>query len=101
MQIKNKIVFITFITLTFFSSILNVFADEFDISAEEILFDKSNNIITGIGSVEALDSEGKVIKADKIIYKKAEEFLIAEGAVEIIDKEGNIFKTDKATYDKP
>ncbi len=101
MQIKNKIVFITFITLTFFSSILNVFADEFDISAEEILFDKSNNIITGKGSVEALDSEGKVIKADKIIYKKAEEFLIAEGSVEIIDKEGNIFKTDKATYDKP
>ena len=101
MQIKNKIVFTTFIILTFFSSILNVFADEFDISAEEILFDKSNNIITGKGSVEALDSEGKVIKADKIIYKKAEEFLIAEGSVEIIDKEGNIFKTDKATYDKP
>ena len=33
---------------------------------------KTNNIVIGIGSVEAKDSSGKTINADKIIYKKNE-----------------------------
>ena len=101
MQIKNKlfIFFIKFFSIIFIN--VNSYAEEFNISAEEITIDKENNIVTGIGGVEAVDSEGKTINADKIIYKKNDEFLIAEGSVKIFDIENNMFTTDKATYDKP
>ena len=81
MQIKNKIFFILFniFSLVFLNA--NIYAEEFNISAEEITIDKTNNIVIGIGSVEAKDSSGKTINADKIIYKKNEEYLTAEGSV--------------------
>ena len=100
MQIKNKVFFIL---LNIFSLIFlnaNIYAEEFNISAEEITIDKANNIVIGIGSVEAKDSSGKTINADKMIYKKNEEFLTAEGSVKIYDTDNNILKTDKATFDK-
>ena len=64
MQIKNKIFLIItlFLSTILFTQTIN--ADEFDISATEILIDKDKDILTGIGSVEAIDSEGKIIKAD-------------------------------------
>jgi len=98
MQIKNKIILYFFII--FFSSNLVIKADEFNISAKEITFDKNNNVITGKGEVEVTDKDGKVIKSDKVIYKKENEFLTVEGSVEFFDTLGNILKTDKATYDK-
>ena len=100
MQIKNKIILIISCILSLFIFYSNLHAEEFDISAVEITIDKKNNIIIGKGDVEAVDSEGKLIKADKITYEKSKEFLLAEGSVEIIDIEGNILKSDKATYDK-
>ena len=95
MQIKNKlfIFFIKFFSIIFLN--VNSYAEEFNISAEEITIDKENNIVTGIGGVEAVDSEGKTINADKIIYKKNDEFLIAEGSVKIFDIENNMFTTDQ------
>ena len=101
MQIKNKInlAFTCFFSLFLFN--LNVYAQEFNISALEISVDKKNNIITGTGSVEATDKEGNIIKSDNVTYKQSSEFLTAEGNVQIIDKNGNIVKTDKATFDKP
>ena len=100
MQIKNKIFLIItlFLSTILFTQTIN--ADEFDISATEILIDKDKDILTGIGSVEAIDSEGKIIKADKIIYYKSKEYLEAEGSVIISDSNGNILTTDKASYDK-
>jgi len=100
MQIKNKkkILFISILSLFFFNVNLN--AEEFNITAKEILLDKDNEILIGTGSVNALDSEGKSITADKITYKKKEEFLLAEGNVKISDIEGNVLITNKATYDK-
>ncbi len=79
---------------------VNLNAEEFNITAKEVLVDKENEILIGIGSVIAVDSEGKVIKADKITYEKLREFLLAEGRVKITDIEGNILTTDRATYDK-
>ena len=96
MQIKNKI--IIFFLLYFFTLGLN--AEEFDISATEITFDKSNNIVMGKGSVKIVDQEGKIFKSDYVIYDKSKEFLTIEGSVEVFDIEGNILKTNKATYDK-
>ena len=100
MQTKNKIVLIS---ICFFSLIvfgLNLNAEEFNISAIEISVDKANDIIIGRGSVEVIDSEGRIIKGDKATYEKSKELLLVEGSVEIFDTKGNILKTDKATYDK-
>ena len=100
MQIKNKKNHIVICLLSFFLFISNLNAEEFDIIAKEIVIDKENEIIVAKGSVQAKDSEGKLIYADKITYEKSREFLLAEGKVKITDNEGNILKTDKATYDK-
>ena len=101
MQIKNKIFFIFLSAFYFIFLNIIAHAEEFNISAKEITIDKVNNIVIGLGTVEAKDSDGKTIKADKITYKKNDEFLIAEGSVNIFDSDNNILKTDKATFDKP
>jgi len=100
MQIKNKknLIIICLLNLLLFNS--NISAEEFNISAKEILIDKVNEIVVGKGSVIAHDSEGKFIYADKITYEKSKELLLAEGRIKIVDNEGNILKTSKATYDK-
>ena len=100
MQIKNKMIkiFILIIGISLFCT--NIYSDEFNITALEISVDKKNNTIVGTGSVEAIDSQGRIIKADKITYERSKEFLLAEGSVIINDKIGNILTTNKATYDK-
>ena len=100
MQIKNNIktLFILFVSLLVLN--INLYAEEFNITAKEILIDKENNSLIGKGTVEAIDSDGNIITADKITYKKLEEFLLAEGNVKIINKEGSILLSKKATYDK-
>jgi LPS-assembly protein len=97
MQIKNKIIILT---LILFLQNHNLLAEEFNISASEISFDKENNILFGKGSVEVSDDEGKIIKSDKVTYTKDKEYLLLEGTVSFLDLEGNIIRTDKATYDK-
>ena len=98
MQTKNKFLFLYLLILILCS--YKISAAEFNITAQEISIDKENEIITGIGSVKAVDSEGKEIHADKIIYEQKKEFLSAEGNVKILDIEGNLLNTNKATYDK-
>ena len=89
MQIKNRKSFLFSFFLSFFIFNLNLNAEEFDISAKEILIDKENKIIIGKGSVVAIDSDGKRIDSNKIIYEKSREFLLAEGEVKITDINGN------------
>ena len=100
MQIKNKIFIIIYIIfhLSLFPSIVH--ADEFDISAKEISFDKENNIVSGVGDVKVTDSKGRIINAQKVTYEKSKEFLTVEGSVNFFDNDGNLINTDKATYDK-
>ena len=98
MLIKNKI--IIYVLLFLFSLNFNLSAEEFNISATEITFDKAKDIIVGTGSVEVTDKEGKLIKADKVIYEKSKEFITAEGSVKILDTLGTVLRSDKATYDK-
>ena len=101
MQTKSKILKICLFLFTFvvFSSIL--IAEEFDISAVEIEINAKDNIVIGKGSVEASDTNGRIIYADKITYKKSKELIIAEGSVKILDTVGNILTSNKAIYDKP
>ena len=100
MQTKNKKNLLVSFFLIFFIFNFNLSAEEFNITAKEILIDKENEILVGEGSVKAVDSEGKIISADKITYKKSREFLLAEGRVKVTDIEGNIIITNRATYDK-
>ena len=100
MLIKNKLTLIIFLIFQLCIFASKAYADEFDISATEIIVDKEKNLIIGSGNVKAKDSEGKLIKANKITYERSNEFLKVEDSVEIIDENGNILKTDKATYDK-
>ena len=94
-KIKKIIIFVILFTFSF-----NLNAEEFDIKAKEILIDKEKEILTGIGSVVAVDSEGRIITANKITYQKSKEFLRAEGNVKITDIEKNTITSDIATYDK-
>ena len=100
MLVKNKIIILIIFFLNLFILCSNLYAEEFDITAEEILIDKENEILVGKGTVKAEDSEGRLIIADKITYEKSKEFLLAEGKVKISDISGNILETEKATYDK-
>jgi len=100
MQTKNRKKKIIIYFLSFFLFIVNLEADEFDITAEEIVIDKENKIIIGKKTVQVKDSEGKLINADKVTYNQSKEFLVAEGNVKVTDIEGNILKADKITYDK-
>ena len=98
MQIKNNIVFIIILGLFFVAS--KTIAEEFNLSAVEVVVDTKDNSVIGKGSVVVKDQEGRVIKADKAVYKKSEELLIAEGSVKVFDIDGNIIQTDKVIYDK-
>jgi len=98
MQIKNKLLILFFIILCVHGSNLN--ADEFNITAKEIFIDKENEILRAEGSVESVDTSGRIIRSDKIIYEKKREFLISQGNVEILDLDGNVLKTDKAIDNK-
>ena len=100
MRTKNRKNLLIIFFLIFFVFNFDLSAEEFNITANEILIDKENEILVGEGSVKAVDSEGKVISADKITYKKLRKFLLAEGRVKITNIEGNILTTDRATYDK-
>ena len=100
MRTKNRKNLLIIFFLIFFVFNFDLSAEEFNITANEILIDKENEILIGEGSVKAVDSEGTVISADKITYKKSTEFLLAEGRVKVTDIEGNILTTDRATYDK-
>ena len=100
MQTKNRKNLLIIFFLFFFTFNLDLNAEEFNITAKEVLIDKENEILLGKGSVRAEDSEGKIINADKITYEKSREYLLAEGKVKITDIEGNILTADRASYDK-
>ena len=83
MQTKNKKNYLIIYFLIFFVFSISLSAEEFNITAKEVLIDKENEILIGKGSVKAIDTQGKVINADKITYEKSKEFLLAEGEVKI------------------
>ena len=100
MQIKSRKKLFLIFLVSLMSLKMTVNAEEFNITAKEIVIDKENEILIGKESVKAVDSEGKIIKADKITYEKSKEFILAEGNVKIADIDGNILITNKASYDK-
>jgi len=100
MRTKNKLIFIITFFLSFLFTFSALHADEFDLSAKEVIVDSEKNVVFGKGAVEVTDKEGKVFIAEKVTYKKSEEFIEAEISVQFSDIEGNVIKSDKITYDK-
>ena len=100
MLIKNKFISLIITLISLLALYSHLHAEEFNISAKEISFDKNNNILIGKDSVEVVDKQGKYMKADKVVYEKSKEFLTLEGSVEVFNSNGNILTTNKATYDK-
>ena len=100
MQIKNKKKIPLIIFLILFALFTNAKAEEFNLTAKEILIDKDKEVLTGMGSVVAIDNDGNKINADKIIYNKSTESLIAEGNVRITDNFSNTVIAEKANFDK-
>ena len=95
MQTRSKIIILIIVFLSFFALNINSNAEEFNITAKEILIDKQNETITGTGDVQATDSKGRIIIANKIVYEKSKEYILAVGNVKIIDIQGNILSSDK------
>ena len=58
MRTKNRMNFTVIFFLIFFAFNFNLNAEEFNITAKEVLIDKENEILVGEGSVIAEDSEG-------------------------------------------
>ena len=87
MQIKNKKNPIVICLICLFLFITNLSAEEFDITAEEIVINKDNKSIVGKGSVKVQDSTGKVIYGDKVVYEREREFVLIEGNVKITDNQ--------------
>ena len=79
---KKPLFILLFISLFLFGK--NLYADEFNIKAKEILVEKDKEILTAMGSVEATDTEGKIILADKIRNQ------LKELGIELIDKPNGV-----------
>ena len=92
MLIKNKIYkLISFLLISFLFN-LNLYAEEFNITAKEIKIDKENETLIAEGLVEAVDSQGTIITSNKITYTKSKEFILAEGNVNIEDVDDSLLK---------
>ena len=59
MLTKNNLYILGLLLLGLIAFNVNLHADEFDISASEIIIDKENNTIVGKGSVEVVDKESR------------------------------------------
>ena len=70
MLIKNKIIFIITLILNCFLFNFNVFAEELDITASEITFQKDEQIMIAEGSVIIIDSDGNKVSTEKAEYDK-------------------------------
>jgi len=100
MQNKSNIILIIIFFLNHFFLNLTSYAEEFNISAKEISFDKEKNTVIAKGSVKVVDETGNIILSNKAVYEKSKEFLYAEGSVKVIGIEGNVLTTEVVTYDQ-
>ena len=73
MQIKNKFILLSLIFLFF---CYNLNAEEFNISAKEMVIDKNSEILKASGNVKVTDMQGRIINATKATYEKNKEFLL-------------------------
>ena len=90
---KFKATYLCLIFLSFFKN--NLYSNEINLKAKEILTFEEGDIIIGKNEVEAKINGEFEIYADKITYNKIENKLVAEGNVSSIDLINNIELTSQ------
>ena len=88
------------IFIIYFFFTLNVFSDEFNISAIEVNYLKDDNKIIAIGEVVANDNAGIIIYSDKATYLQNEKIIIAEGSVQAVNENNTKIFADKIIFNK-
>ncbi len=63
--------------------------DKLVIEADELIYDKDNNTVTAVGSVQ-LFYQGRVLQADRVIYNRATKRVYAEGHAKMTDEHGDV-----------
>ena len=98
---QNRIIFILFLGLFFFKSIISSAQqkDIYNFSADKLTYSQDNNIIEAIGNVVAKNQEGKQISADKIIYNKSNQLLKTFGNSKFSDTKNRTLTAENFEYD--
>jgi len=99
MLIKNKIIFIIILILNCFLFNFNIFAEELDITASEITFEKDEQMMIAEGSVVIIDSEGNKVATEKAEYDKIKDQVTTYEKSKVILKNGYEITSDKVLYD--
>ena len=99
MLIKNKIILSI---ISIFISLLCAFyvaAEELDISASEVIFEKDKKLMIATGSVIIIDSQGNKIKTEKAKYDKIKNEVTTYNKTQISFKNGYEITSSKIIYD--
>ena len=99
MLIRNKFSIILILIISCFVFISNLYADELDVSASEIVFDKDKNLFIAKGSVTILDAYGNQIYTDRAEYESSKEFIKTYQNSELLLKEGYKVISSELFYD--
>ena len=99
MLIKNKIVFIITLILNCFLFDFIVFAEELDITASEIIFEKDEQMMVAEGSVIIIDSDGNKVSTEKAEYDKVKDQVTTYDKSKVILKNGYEITSSKVLYD--
>jgi len=99
MSIKNKIKLLILLILNFLIFNYEVNAEELDVSASEIIYDKNENILIANKSVIIIDSKGNRVLAEKAEYYKSTDQLITYGNSKIILVNGYKIDSGGVKYD--
>ena len=99
MLIKNKIVFIITLILNCFLFDFTVFAEELDITASEIIFEKDEQMMVAEGSVIIIDSDGNKVSTEKAEYDKVKDQVTTYDESKVMLKNGYEITSNKVLYD--
>lgn len=70
-----------------------------DFSADQVIYDDVNQIITLRGNVE-MEQSGRILKADEISHELKTDTAHAKGKVVLLDEKGNTYFADELTLQK-
>ena len=99
MLIKNKIFVIIILILNCFLFNFNIFAEELNITAGEITFEKDEEMMIAKGSVIIIDSDGNKVSTEKAEYDKIKDQVTTYDKSKVILKNGYEITSDKVLYD--
>ncbi len=64
-------------------------------TAEQVEYDRNNNLVTASGAVEAWQNE-RILRADRFTYNRETGIAVAEGNVQLLQPDGQVLFADRA-----